>query len=373
MGAPVRRVLALWRKESRQILRDPSSLAIAFVLPVILLVLVGWGVSLDAERVPVAIVVETQSPTTGDVVEAIDASSYFEARPMLDRRAAVAALDAGEVEGIFVLRGDFARQLQQARGAEIQVIVDGVDANTARIVQAYARGAVETWLAARAREHGIEAQVPIRLAPRVWYNQGLQSRNFLIPGLVAIIMTLIGALLTALVVAREWERGTMEALLATPVTVGELMLGKLVPYFVLGMGAMLVVALMALGPFDIPLRGSFAALALVSGVYMLVVLGWGFLLSTVARNQFVAAQVTIVTAFLPAFMLSGFLFDIGSMPIALQYLSRALPATWLASSLQTVFLAGDIWPLIGPNLLVLAGMAALLLTLARRKLRKSLE
>jgi ABC-2 type transport system permease protein len=373
VGARPRRLVALLRKEALQILRDPSGLAIAFALPVILLLLFGYGVSLDAERVPVAIVVESPSPDTGDVVEAFDASRYFAARVVLDRRVAAAALDAGEVKGLVVLRADFARRLQEGRGAEIQVIVDAVDANTARIIQGYARGVLETWLEARARAAGRARVVPVRLEPRVWFNPGLESRNFLVPGLIAIIMTLIGALLTALVVAREWERGTMEALLATPATVGEIILGKLIPYFVLGMGGMLVATVVALGPFAVPLRGSLAVLTLISALYMLVVLAWGLLVSTIARSQFVAAQVALVTAFLPAFMLSGFLFDIHSMPRVLQLLASALPATWLVSSLQTIFLAGDIWPVIGRDALVLAGMAALLLAVTRRKLRKSLE
>jgi ABC-2 type transport system permease protein len=165
----------------------------------------------------------------------------------------------------------------------------------------------------------------------------------------------------------------MEALLATPATVGEIILGKLLPYFFLGMGAMLVATIVALGPFGVPLRGSIAVLTLVSALYMLVVLAWGLLLSTIAKSQFVAAQIAIVTAFLPAFMLSGFLFDIGSMPRILQLLAAALPATWLVSALQTIFLAGDIWPVIGRDAAVLAGMAVLLLAVTRRKLRKSLE
>jgi ABC-2 type transport system permease protein len=371
--ASYRRLAALLRKESVQVLRDPSSLLIAFAMPGILLLLFGYGVSLDAERVPIAIVVEAPSRDAGDLVQAFDTTRYFDARVVLDRRDAMALLDAGEVAGFVVLRADFARHMQDGRGADVQVVVDGVDANNARIVQGYAQGVVETWLAARAREAGRERTLPVRLEPRVWFNPALASRNFLVPGLIAIIMTLTGALLTALVVAREWERGTMEALLATPATVGEIILGKLLPYFFLGMGAMLVATIVALGPFGVPLRGSIAVLTLVSALYMMVVLAWGLLLSTIAKSQFVAAQIAIVTAFLPAFMLSGFLFDIGSMPRILQLLAAALPATWLVSALQTIFLAGDIWPVIGRDAAVLAGMAVLLLAVTRRKLRKSLE
>ncbi len=193
------------------------------------------------------------------------------------------------------------------------------------------------------------------------------------PGLIAIIMTLIGALLTAMVVAREWERGTMEALLVSPVRIGEILLGKLIPYFLLGMGGMAIATFMAVFLFDIPFRGSFVVLTAVSALFMLTALGMGLLISTVARTQFVAGQIAIIVAFLPAFILSGFVFDISSMPLVIRVLTHIVPARYFVSSLQTLFLAGDIWPIILVNSGALVLMATIFLGLTLRKTHKSLE
>jgi len=207
----------------------------------------------------------------------------------------------------------------------------------------------------------------------VWFNSELRSRNYLVPGLIAIIMTLIGALLTALVMAREWERGTMEALLVTPVTMGEVLLGKLVPYFLLGLGSMTVSVAMGLWLFGVPLMGSPWLLFAISALFLLAALGMGLLISTVAKNQFVAGMVAIITTFLPAFLLSGFIFDIGSMPAVVQVITRFLPARYFVASLQTIFLAGNVWSVIVPNAAALAVFALLFLGASRRLLRKRLE
>jgi len=213
----------------------------------------------------------------------------------------------------------------------------------------------------------------VQLQTRVWFNSELRSRNFLVPGLIAIIMTLIGALLTALVMAREWERGTMEALMVTPVTIREVLVGKLVPYFLLGMGGMTLSVAMGVWLFDVPLRGSLAVLFGTAALFLLAALGMGLLISTVTKNQFVAGQVAIITTFLPAFILSGFIFDIGSMPTIVQWLTRLLAARYFVAILKTVFLAGNVWGVILPNALALAGMAVIFLGISRRKLRKRLE
>ena len=189
---------------------------------------------------------------------------------------------------------------------------------------------------------------------RVWFNSELRSRNFLVPGLIAVIMTLIGALLTAMVMAREWERGTMEALMVTPVTIREMLLGKLIPYFILGMGGMGLSVAMAVWLFEVPLRGSLLLLARRRVLFLLAALGMGLLISTVAKNQFVAGQVAIIVTFLPAFILSGFIFDIGSMPGVVQAITHVIAARYFVAILQTVFLAGDVWPVILPNALALA-------------------
>jgi ABC-2 type transport system permease protein len=372
-GAAALRLRGLIYKESLQILRDPSSISIAFVLPIVLLILFGYGVSLDTEHVPVSVVVENPTTDTASFVSSLRDSRYFSVTMKRDRNTAEDALVAGEVNAVVVLRSDFSRRLWSSTGAPIQVIVNGTDANTARIISGYLDGAWQNWLVQRALEEGRTLTTPVVAEQRVWFNAEVRSRNFLVPGLIAIIMTLIGALLTAMVVAREWERGTMEALLVTPVRIGEILLGKLIPYFLLGMGSMAIATVMAVWMFHIPFRGSFALLTAVSALYMLTALGMGLLISTVARTQFVAGQIAIIVAFLPAFILSGFVFDISSMPVVIQVLTHVVPARYFVSSLQTLFLAGDIWPIIFANAGALVLMASIFLGLTLRKTQKSLE
>jgi len=367
------RLRGLIRKEALQIMRDPSSISIAFVLPVILLLLFGYGVSLDAKHVPVALVIENPTTETSSFSVSLLNSPYFAPMVMRDRPTAVKALIAGDAAAIVVLRSDFERQLLSSAGAPIQVIVNGADANTARIISGYMQGAWQKWLEQYALDKGQILTPPVVMEQRVWFNAEVRSRNFLVPGLIAIIMTLIGTLLTAMVVAREWERGTMEAIMVTPVRIGEILLGKLIPYFLLGMGSMVLSTAMAVWLFGVPLRGSFGVLLAVSTLFMLASLGMGLLISTIARSQFVAGQVAIIVAFLPAFILSGFIFDITSMPTAVQFITHIIPARYFVSSLQTLFLAGTVWPIVLTNSAALCLIAAIFLGLTRRKTHKSLE
>jgi len=367
------RLRGLVRKEFLQIVRDPSSIAIAFLMPIFLLVLFGYGVSLDADHVPIALVAEAPSQDSADFFAALDGSHYFAPHPEPSMATAEQALLAGEVRGIVRLRSDFSRRMRQADGGAIQVIVDGVDANTARLVEGYVQGAWSAWLAAQAADAGQTLQMPVDLQPRIWFNSELRSRNYLVPGLVAIIMTLIGALLTALVMAREWERGTMEALMVTPASMSEVLLGKLAAYFVLGTGGMLLTVGLAVGLFAVPLRGSFWVLWGCSSLFLLAALGMGLTISTLARSQFVAGQVAIIATFLPAFLLSGFIFDIGSMPPVVQVITHAIVARYFVSIVQTLFLAGNVWSVIVPNALALALMAVLFLGITWRKSRKRLD
>jgi ABC-2 type transport system permease protein len=372
-GGSRTRLRGLLRKEFYQILRDPSSLAIAFLLPIVLLLIFGYGVSLDAEHVPVALVVELPSPETASFTSGFQQSRYFE--PVFQRNLGEAeqALLDRRVMAIVHLRSDFARRLRQPGGAPIQVIVNGVDANTARLVLGYVQGVWQKWLQREALARGETLAMPVQLEQRIWFNSELRSRNFLVPGLIAVIMTLIGALLTALVMAREWERGTMEALLVTPVTMREVLLGKLVPYFILGMGGMSLSVGMGVWLFGVPLRGSLWVLFAAAALFLLAALGMGLLISTVTKNQFVAGQLAIITTFLPAFILSGFIFDIGSKPRIVQWLTHVLAASYFVAILQTVFLAGNVWSVILPNAMALLLMAAFFLGVSRRKLRKRLE
>jgi ABC-2 type transport system permease protein len=367
------RLRGMVRKESLQILRDPSSIAIAFVMPVVLLLLFGYGVSLDASHIPLAVVVEQPDAATASFTAAFHQSEYFAPRRFRSIQEAEQALAERRVDGILWLRSDFARRLHAGGDAPVGVILNGVDANRARITAGYVQGAWQGWLQAYAAAEGQELKIPVSLEHRVWFNPAVRSRNFLVPGLVAVIMTLIGALLTALVVAREWERGTMEALMVTPIRIGEILLGKLLPYFLLGMGGMLLSVAMARWLFAVPLQGSFWLLLAASAIFMLAALGMGLIISTVAKNQFVAGQIAILVTFLPAFILSGFIFDIGSMPAPIQAITHVVPARYLVAILQTLFLAGDVWPVVLANAAALLAMMLIFFAILARKARKNLE
>jgi len=281
---------------------------------------------------------------------------------MLDRR----------INGIVRIPDDFGRKV--ARGdAEVQIVLHGTDANTARIIQAYAGGAIaQSAIRQSAEGDRVVGAGPVGVQSRMWFNEPNDSRYFLVPGLIVLIITLIGAFLTALVVAREWERGTLEALLVTPVRSDEILLGKVIPYFVLGMIGFALCIAAAQFLFHVPLRGSLPVLTGAAMLYLLVSLGIGLVASALTRSQFVASQIALLATFLPAMMLSGFLFDLRSMPIAVQLVTYLLPARYFVALLQTIFLAGDVWSVILPNAAVLFGMAAGLMLLARRAMRKRL-
>jgi pyoluteorin transport system permease protein len=367
-----RRIMALVRKESWQVVRDPSSIAVGIVMPMILLVLFGYGLSFDLKNLPVALVMEESSAEARGAVSGFELSEYFQTHQVKTMAEAERLLMDKTVSGIVRIPMQFARDVQ-ASTAEIQVVVNGSDANTARIALGYAQGAVGAWLARQAAEGKVlNSGASVDLQMRLWFNEANDSTYFLVPGLIVLVMTLIGALLTALVIAREWERGTFEALFVTPARPGEILLGKTVPYFVLGM---LGLALSVAGSqllFGVPLRGSLWILVLVSMLYLLVALGIGLLISSVTKNQFVASQITLVVTFLPAMMLSGFMFDIRSMPFAIQVITHIFPARYFVSVLQTLFLVGDIWPVILPNAAVLAVMATVLMTASVFATRKKL-
>ena len=369
-----RRFRGLLRKEFVQIVRDPSSIAIALVMPVVLLLLIGYGISLDARDVKFGVVDENRSVESAGLYQSFAATPYFRPVTFVDARQAEAALMKGEIAGFTVLRDDFSRKVADPlRAAEIGIFVNGVDANNARIVVGYALGAIANWAQGRLRERAQTVLPAVSLEQRYWFNPEIRSANFIVPGLIAMVMTMIGALLTALVVAREWERGTMEAIMVSPATMTEIMLGKLVAYFVLGQGGLAVSVGLGIFVFEVPFRGSFPVLIGISAVFLVVSLAMGLLISTVARNQFVAAQLAFLVTFMPALILSGLMFDIESMPAWVQAVTTVFAARYYVSSLQTLFLAGTVWPILLPNLLALLAFAAVFLTVAIMRTRRSLE
>ena len=369
----LRRLLALMKKETLQVRRDPSCILITFVLPAILLFIFGYGLSLDAEHVKIAVVMEDHSPTALSLWTSFEKTDYINPIWFDRRQDAEDAVIASHVRGLIVVREDFSRQLHSGRKATMQLITDGVETNTVTILENYVYGVVGVWSRQQALDRGIDVRTPVDIESRIYFNPELKSRNALVPGSIVLIMAIIGTLLTSLVVAREWERGTMEAMLATPIGPFDMLLGKLVPYYILGMASNAACVLIAVHLFHVPFRGSIVALFLVSSVFMLASLGLGFFVSTLCKNQFLASQVALVLAFLPNFILSGALFEINSMPIPLQMLTYCFPARYYVTSLQTIFMAGDIWTLFLPNIAFMSAIAVLFFVLTFRITPERLE
>jgi ABC-type multidrug transport system ATPase subunit/ABC-type Na+ efflux pump permease subunit len=372
LTARVWRIWALVKKEVRQILRDPSSIAVGVVMPVLLILLFGYGLTLDVKNVPVAVVLEDTSPDAIELASTFQLSPYFHAQLMTSMAQAEDLILASQVDGIIRIRPDFSRQMRSG-DAEVQILAHGRDANRARIIQGYAQGAVGQWNARRIAEGQNVSSGPVVVQDRLWFNEANESRYFLVPGLVVLVMTVLGALLTALVVAREWEQGTFEALFVTPVRSGEILLSKVLPYLGLGIFGLVLCLLAAKFLFQVPFLGSLWVLSLGSLLYLLVALGIGLLISSTVKAQFVASLIVVVAAFIPALMLSGFLFELHNLPVAVRFLSYLFPARYFVALLQTVLLAGDVWPMILPNLAVLAGMAMLLFALTRVGFKKQLD
>ena len=372
LSAKLRRIRALTLKETRQVLRDPSSIAIGIVFPLMMILLFGYGLSLDVNRVSVAVVDEDASADSAALVGAFRLSPYFKvtvAHSMVE--ANTMFLDQG-VDGVLRIPSDFARR-SHSGGAEIQILVNGTDANQARIMQAYAQGPVAGWSAAQAVSGAAVSAGPVIVVDRMWFNENNDSHYFLVPGLIVLVMTIIGAFLTAMVVAREWERGTLEALFVTPMRAGEFLISKLIPYFGLGMIGFVLCLLAGQFLFHVPLRGSFFLLCLASMIYLLVALGIGLLISTLVKSQFLASQLALLLTFLPAMMLSGFLYDLRSMPVLVRGITYVLPARYAVSLMQTLYLAGDVGSVVWLNLGILAAMAVALLVLTRLATRKQLS
>ncbi len=367
------RLRGLLRKEYLQIRRDPSSILLALVMPLLLLFLFGYGVSLNPRQVLLALVVSDHSSAVSDLIARFQLSPYFKPLRVPSRQRAEELISTGIVDGFIEIRDNFTETLEQQHQASIQVIVNGIDANRARLIQGYARGTIDKWRQLR-KAHGEELFMPgVQVRSQIRFNKTNESRNFLVPGLIALIMTLVGTLLTALVIAREWERGTMEAILVTPISLNELLIGKILPYYILGMLGLLICVAGGMWIFSVPLQGSLWLLFLLSSIFLLASLGFGLAISATVKIQFVAAQISLVAGFLPAFFLSGMLFDLESTPQFIQLVSHVIPARYFVEISHTLFLAGNIGSILWPAGAALTVMAVLLLAIARRKLSKRLE
>jgi ABC-2 type transport system permease protein len=379
MGASVARLAALTRKETRQLLRDPSSLAIGVLLPIILILLFGYGLSLDVKNAPLALVMEDNSPTASQAVAGLSLTPYISPVPLASMHEAEQLLRQHKVDGIVRVPGDFASRLA-AGDARIQIVVNGADANKANTILRYAGAALGSNPQRLADRAGSVAGQPaadgigaVSVEPRLWFNSANTSTWYLVPGLVVLIMTLVGAFLTALVMAREWERGTLEALFVTPVRPGEILIAKIIPYFGIGMAGLALCLAAARFLFGVPMQGSLLLLVFASMLYLIVAVAIGLVISSVTRNQFLASQVALLSSFLPSLLLSGFLFDLRNVPWLVKVVGHLLPATHFMELIRALFLAGNIWPLAIKSCLILIGYAVGLLALARFVTRKRLD
>jgi ABC-2 type transport system permease protein len=373
-----RRLSAVARKEALHIRRDPRSLILAIGIPMLMIVLFGYALTLDVDRVPFVVWDQGNTPASRELVSRFNASRYFSFQRAASNYADLGhAIDEREAMLALVIEPDFGEGARAGKTVRVQAIVDGSDSNTAAIVLGYAQAVATAYdqdlALAQVRRAGMRAGgTPVEMRARVWFNADLESKNFIVPGLIAVIMGLIAALLTSLTIAREWERGTMEQLISTPVKPAEVILGKLVPYFVIGMFDVLIAVLMAVFVFDVPLRGSAPLLFGMAALFIVGTLAQGILISTVARGQLLASQLAMVSTLLPAFLLSGFMFAISNMPVAVQVITYIVPARYFVSLVKGIYLRGVGLETMWPDAVFLVVFALIVSVLAVVRFRKRL-
>ena len=365
-----RRLVALCRKEFVQLWRDSSSLLIGTVLPILLIIIIGSGINLDVKNAPIAVVLEDASPTAQDAVSFLSGSAYFSPRYVTSRTEAVRLMDDREVNAILVVPADFSSKLGQ-REAKLQLIAYGTDQATATSINGYVEAGVAAFNAARIAGHAPRGMVTVE--NRMWFNDAHSSTWYFVPGLMMLITTIVGVFLTSLVMAREWERGTLESIFVTPVRIAELLAAKMLTYFVLAMFGFFLCLLSARFLYNIPLHGSLSVLFLATVLYLFVALGIGLVISSATKSQFLSCQIALIVGFLPSLMLSGFIFDLHSVPDWVSTIGHLLPPTYYLELLKTLFLAGDNWVLIGKNCGILAIYGLLFFLLALKMTKKRVE
>jgi ABC-2 type transport system permease protein len=373
------RTWAIAKKEFFHVYRDPRSLGLVILMPAILMLLFGYAVTLDVKNVSVAVLDHDQSQESLSFVHRFSGSPYFSVRHFAaDEKEMKRLIDGGKVKMGLVLPWNFSRTVKAGRKATVQLLLDGSDSNTASIIISYVQAVCrqytqeKTFLKLDRMGQG-RLSLPLEGRTRIWFNEELESKNYFVPGLVAVIMSIIGVLLTGQVIVREWEKGTMELLISTPVRKSELIIGKLFPYFFLGLLDLSLAVFMGKWVFQVPLRGSITLLFLLSSIYIVVALALGLTISTVARTQLLANQMAMVIGFLPTFLLSGFTFVISSMPIWLQVITYGIAPRYYVTILKEIFLKGADISLLWRETLVLIGMAVLGLWVATRSFKKELR
>ncbi|HNP80274.1 MAG TPA: ABC transporter permease [Nitrospira sp.] len=373
-----RRIWAVARKEGIHIIRDWRSLVMGIAIPILLLILFGYALTLDVDEVPLVVWDQSGTQTSRNFMSRFEGSPYFALRRIVQTYAEVErAIDAGEALVALVIPVDFAMDVGSGRTARAQAIVDGSDSNTATIVLGYLETVARTYnqdlaIEQAARSSGRTVTVPLDLRPRVWFNADMESKNYIIPGLIAVIMMVIAAMLTSLTVAREWETGTMEQIISTPLKGPELILGKLLPYFGIGMLDVLIAVLMGEFVFEVPLRGNVALLFSMAAIFLAGALSLGMLISIVTKSQLLASQLAMVVTFLPAFLLSGFMYDISNMPNAIQAITHVVPARYFVSLLKGIYLKGIGLELLMLEAALLAGFGLVVLLAANLLFKKKM-
>lgn len=369
----LRRLIAMTKKEFYQLIRDNSSILIGIFLPIILIFIIGYGVSLDVKKVPVAVVLEDVSPTAYNSLKFLNGSDYFEPIYTTSMHQAEKLMDNRKSDAILRIPSDFSENLYKGKST-MQLILYGVDSSTATTVKGYIEGAVRQWENENKTTFISNSNVGnIIVENRMWFNDANSSIWYFIPGLIVLIITIVGVFLTALVMAREWERGTLESLFVSPVKPLEILLSKMIPYFSVAMIGFGLCLLSAKFLYKVPIYGSLPIILFCSMLYLFTTLGMGLIISSITKNQFLASQMALVISFLPAMMLSGFLYDLRSVPIFIRYIGQILPATYYLQLLKSLFLAGNNWYLIYRNCFILFIYAICFISLSIKVTKKSLE
>ncbi|MBQ8651480.1 MAG: ABC transporter permease [Alphaproteobacteria bacterium] len=362
-------VKALVLKETKQITRDISSILVAFIIPVLMLIIFGYGLSFDIKHIRIDLVQQDSGRIAEDLVDLYVHSEYFSTNVVRSTQEAKGHMESGRSMGTVIIPEGFSKKVERGEKAEIQVVSDGTDPNTAAYIESYAMGVFNKYIASRSTSN----TKGVNIINRLWFNPTTESINFLMAGTLTMVLAIVGTFLTALVVAKEWERGTMESMIATPVSINEIIFSKMIPYFFLCVFSLAFALTYGKLSFNIPLEGSFLALGLVSSIFIVVSLLIGLIVSTSAKDQFVAAMGAVTLTFLPTMMLSGFIFEIKSMPVWLQCLSYVFPAKYFVSSLRTICMVGDIWEIILRDAVIMGIMAFGLFLKLRSILRKDIE
>ena len=372
----IRRLRAVLRKEYLHIVRDPISLTLALALPLLMILLFGYALTLDVDRIPTFVYDQDQTPQSRELIDQFRGSRYFQIRGVVDSyRPAEQAIDRSAVLMTVAVDKNYAKDLLAGKEANVQLLLDGSDSNTAAIALGYAEAVVATYALrkrsdAQVRLGGGELKTLVEPRIRVWYNSDLKSRNFIVPGLIAVTLMIIASLLTSLTIAREWENGTMEQLLSTPLRPMELVLGKLLAYFALGLTDMIMCLIAAVFVFHVPLRGNVLFLIFTSCVFLFGTLSWGLFISASCRTQLLAYQMGMLSSFLPGYLLSGFIYSIGNMPKVIQVVSYLVPARYFIKIIDSVFLKGMGFGTLYLEVILLAVYAGLVFTAATRKMRQ---